>query len=151
MADIPPFTPPNDIAPFWGFTHYTPALPNFYWNVYSAEERLKKACMEVHKLCEYANQLGENLNLDHEVIKELQDAFKQFMESGFDDYYKQQVINWIGNNLQTIMDAMTNKMLFFGLTDDGYFTAYIPSKWELSFDTEANYDSDNYGCLEIFY
>ena len=145
------FTPPNMIAPFWGWTEFTPALPDFYWDVYSAEERIKKICMELHKLCDYANMLGENINIDHEIIKELEDAFTKFMESGFDDYYKQQVDAWIDANFQTIMNSLMGKMLFFGLTDDGYFVAYIPKKWELAFDTDIVSDSENYGRLQIFY
>ena len=145
------FTPPNMIAPFWGWTEFTPALPDFYWDVYSAEERIKKICMELHKLCDYANMLGENINIDHEIIKELEDAFTKFMESGFNDYYKQQVEAWIDANFQTIMNSLMGKMLFFGLTDDGYFVAYIPKKWELAFDTDIVSNSENYGRLQIFY
>lgn len=145
------FTPTTPIAPFWGWTQFTPALPNFYWDVYSAEERIKKICLELHKLCDYANMLGENINLDHELITELQEAFTQFMESGFDDYYKAQVARWIDENFKRIMDGLVGHMLFFGLNDDGYFTVYIPEMWAIAFDTDANYDSENYGCLEIKY
>lgn len=145
------FTPTAPIAPFFGWTQFTPALPEFYWDVYSAEERIKKICFELHKLCEYANMLGENINIDHELIDELQKAFTQFMESGFDDYYKEQVAKWINDNFKVIMDGLVGHMLFFGLTDDGYFTAYIPPKWAIKFDTDIDYQSDNYGCLEIIY
>ena len=145
------FTPPNLIAPFWGWTQYTPALPNFYWNVYSAEERVKNICLELHKLADYANMLGENINVDHELIEELQAAFTQFMESGFDDYYKEQVARWVDENFNRVMDGLLGHMLFFGLSDDGYFTAYIPPKWAIKFGTNVDYSSENYGCLEIFY
>ena len=145
------FTPTTMIAPFWGWTDFTPALPDFYWNVYSAEERIKNLCLELHKLCDYANMLGENINIDHQLIDELQQAFEQFMASGFDDYYKEQVHDWILANFQTIMDGMLGHMLFFGLTQDGYFTAYIPEMWAIAFDTDVDYDSENYGCLEIKY
>lgn len=145
------FTPTAPIAPFFGWTQFTPTLPEFYWDVYSAEERIKKICMELHKLCEYANMLGENINIDHELIDELQKAFTQFMESGFDDYYKAQVARWINENFKAIMDGLVGHMLFFGLTQDGYFTAYIPPKWAFVLDTDFNYDSENYGCLEIIY
>ena len=145
------FTPTSMIAPFWGWTDFTPALPDFYWNVYSAEERIKKLCLELHKLCDYANMLGENINIDHALIDELQQAFETFMESGFDDYYKEQVERWIDENFQTIMNGLLGHMLFFGLTQDGYFTAYIPPKWAFMFDTNVVYTSDNYGCLEIIY
>lgn len=139
------------IAPFWGWTDFTPALPDFYWNVYSAEERIKKLCMELHKLCDYANMLGENINIDHQLINELQAAFEQFMESGFDDYYKEQVARWIDENFKLLMDELVGHMLFFGLTQDGYFTVYIPEMWAIAFDTDVDYDSDTYGCLEIKY
>lgn len=141
----------NTIIPYFGFTQFTPALPEFYWNVYSAEERIKKICLELHKLCEYANMLGENINIDHELIEELQEAFAKFMESGFDDYYKEQVARWIDENFKRIMDGLVGHMLFFGLTDDGYFTVYIPEMWAIAFDTDVDYNSENYGCLEIKY
>lgn len=145
------FTPTTMIAPFWGWTDFTPALPDFYWDVYSAEERIKKLCLELHKLCDYANMLGENINIDYTLIEELQQAFEQFMESGFDDYYKEQVAAWIADNFNTIMNGLLGQMLFFGLTKDGYFTAYIPPKWAFVLDTDVDYSSENYGCLEIKY
>ena len=145
------FTPTSPIAPFYGWTQFTPALPEFYWNVYSAEERIKKICLELHKLCDYANMLGENINIDHALIDELQRAFEKFMESGFDDYYKAQVARWIDENFNRIMDGLLGHMVFFGLTDAGYFTAYVPFKWAIEFDTDIDYSSENYGSLEIIY
>ena len=144
-----PFTPTAPIAPFWGWTQYTPALPDFYWDVYSAEERIKKICIELHKLCDYANMLGDNINIDHQLIDELQQAFTRFMESGFDDYYKQQVAAWINANFQTIMDGLLGHMIFF--TQDGYFPAYIPEDWAFVLDTVVDYSSNDYGRLEIIY
>ena len=141
------FTPTNPIAPFWGWTQFTPALPSFYWDVYSAEERVKKICMELHKLCEYANMLGENINIDHELINELQTAFEKFMESGFDDYYREQIEQWVRNNLGAIFETYS-RGVYFGLTLDGHFVAYIPESWnDIVFDTGANYELDTYGRL----
>lgn len=145
------FTPTTPVAPFWGWLDFTPALPDFYWDVESAEQRIKKICCELHKLCEYANMLGENINIDHELIDELQKAFEQFMESGFDDYYKEQVHDWINENFQVIMDGLLGHMVFFGLTDDGYFTAYIPQKWAFVLGTILDYNDENYGSLTITY
>lgn len=145
------FTPTTKIVPFFGFTDFTPALPEFYWDVYSAEERIKELCLKFQKMVCYANSLADAINVDHTLIDELQAAFEQFMESGFDDYYKAQVATWINANFNTIMDGLLGHMLFFGLTDDGYFTAYIPPKWAIEFDTNVDYDSEDYGCLEIIY
>ena len=145
------FTPTTTIAPFYGWTNFTPALPEFYWDVYSAEERIKEICLKLHKLVAYSNMLADNINIDHELIDELQEAFEQFMASGFDDYYKEQVHDWINENFQMIMDGLLGHMLFFGLTNDGYFTAYIPQKWAFVLGTDVDYESPNYGCLEIYY
>ena len=141
------FTPPSMIAPFWGWTDFTPALPDFYWDVYSAEERIKKLCLELHKLCDYANMLGENINIDHELIQELQDAFTQFMESGFDDYYKAQLTAWLDSHMQEIIKSIIGHV-FFGLTNDGYFCAYIPDGWQdIIFDTGMVFNRSDYGRL----
>lgn len=145
------FTPTSPIAPFFGFTDFTPALPEFYWDVYTAEERIKEICFKMQKIVCYSNMLADNINIDHELIDELQEAFEQFMASGFDDYYKEQVHDWILANFQTIMNGLLGHMLFFGLTNDGYFTAYIPEMWAIVFDTDLDFNSINYGCLEIKY
>lgn len=135
------------VAPFWGWTENTPALPEMYWNVYSAEQRIMNICCELHKLCEYANMLGESVNVDKELIKELQDTFEQFMESGFDDYYKEQIAQWVDDNLGFVFERYT-RGVYFGLTLDGHFVAYIPESWnDVIFDTGADYTLDTYGRL----
>lgn len=135
------------IAPFWGWTDFTPAVPDLYWNVYSAEERIKKLCCELHKLCEYANMLGENINLDHDAINGLQEQFEKFIESGFDDYYKDEIDAWIDDNLEVIFERYT-RGIYFGLNLDGHFVAYIPESWsDIVFDTGADYTLDTYGRL----
>ena len=44
---------------------------------------------------------------------------------------------WINRNLESLIaDAM--KMVFFGITDDGYFVAYIPDSWsDITFGTSG--------------
>ena len=145
------FPAPAPIAPF-GCWPYTMAIPKFYWDAESPEQRIKYLCMLYDKLMAYVDALKDNVNVDSEAIKELQDAFQKFMESGFDDYYAEQVAMWIAANLQKIIDAMTVSTVYFGLTDDGYFTAYYPLSWRtVQFDTIADYSSDYYGCLVLLY
>ena len=142
---------PAPLAPF-GCWPYTMAIPKFYWDAESQEQRIKYLCMLYDKLMAYVDALKDNVNVDSDAIKELQDAFQKFMESGFDDYYAQQVTQWIAENLQKIIDAMTVSTVYFGLTDDGYFTAYYPLSWKtVQFDTIADYSSDYYGCLVLLY
>lgn len=145
------FPAPAPLAPF-GCWPYTMVIPKFYWDAESPEQRVKYLCMLYDKLMAYVDALKDNVNVDSEAIKELQEAFQKFMESGFDDYYAQQVAKWIAANLQKIIDAMTVSTVYFGLTDDGYFTAYYPLSWKtVQFDTIADYSSDYYGCLVLLY
>ncbi len=39
------------------------------------------------------------------------------------------LVKWVQENAIDLIGSMTN-MVFFGLTDDGYFTAYIPDGWK---------------------
>ena len=145
------FPAPAPLAPF-GCWPYTMAIPKFYWDAESQEQRVKYLCMLYDKLMAYVDALKDNVNVDSEAIAELQEAFQKFMESGFNDYYAEQVAMWIAANLQKIIDAMTVSTVYFGLTDDGYFTAYYPLAWKtVQFDTIADYSSDYYGCLVLLY
>ena len=95
--------------------------------------------------------LAGKINIDHEDIIELQELFKQFQESGFDDYYAEQVEAWINSHLEYIYDH-TIKQIYFGLTLDGFFCAYIPESWDdIIFDTIMNFSDPNYGCLTLSY
>ena len=58
----------TEIPPFDGFTDYTPVIPKLYWDVYSAEQRIKEICMTIDKIVNYAEKTAENTNA-------LQDAF----------------------------------------------------------------------------
>ena len=145
------FPAPAPLAPFACWP-YTMVIPKFYWDAESPEQRVKYLCMLYDKLMAYVDALKDNVNVDSEAIAELQDVFQKFMESGFDDYYAQQVAQWIAENLQKIIDAMTVSTVYFGLTDDGYFTANYPLSWKtVQFDTIADYSSDYYGCLVLLY
>lgn len=49
------------IVPYGSYTAYTPALPQFYWDVYSSEQRVKHICYEIDKLANYANYLADTI------------------------------------------------------------------------------------------
>ena len=82
-----------------------------------------------------------------ELYEMLASDFDSFKKHGFDDYYREQVEYWIKNNLDYIFDE-TVKQVYFGLTLDGHFVAYIPESWDdIVFDTGAIYGEDTYGRL----
>lgn len=139
------------IVPYGAFTLATPTIPKFYWDVYSQEQRWKTICCELGKLIDYANAIGVQVNINTEQIQKLWVEFEEFKESGFFDYYAEQIEKWINDNMERII-SQAIKMVFFGLTPDGYFCAYIPSSWAgIMFDTGAVYGTDSYGCLILKY
>ena len=145
---IPQF---GNIIPFWGFTEFTPMIPKLYWDTYSQEQRIHALCEQAHKIICYADYLGIELGKAQDDINELIEEFEKFKESGFLDYYEAQISQWVNDNMEKIISEAI-KMVFFGLTDDGYFCAYIPDSWDdIVFDTGANYANDDYGHLILKY
>ena len=139
------------VTPYGNYTAYTPALPQFYWDVYSAEQRIKSICLELDKLINYADYLGVQLNVTHDDVAELQQEFEKFKESGFFEYYAAQIEQWIRDNFNKIMKQILNQGIFFGLTEDGYFCANVAYQLTFVLDTIANYSDENYGRLTITY
>lgn len=136
------------IPSFLGFTEFTASIPKLYWNVKSQEQRILAICEQLHKLICYSDMLADKVNIDHEDILELQELFREFQEHGFDEYYAAQIEQWVNDHMAAIISQAV-KMVFFGLSDDGHFVAYIPDTWnEIIFDTGYNYsDQNTYGRL----
>lgn len=135
------------VTPYGNYTAYTPALPQFYWDVYSAEQRIKSICLELDKLINYADYLGVQLNVTHDDVAELQQEFETFKASGFYDYYEAQIKEWVENNLAYLYNLLATQV-YFGLTDDGRFCAFVPQSWnDIVFDTGVVYGTEEYGRL----
>ena len=136
--------------PFYGgWTQYTPVIPKFYWDVYSAEQRMKQLCMNFDKLEHYVEYMAEtfnewNLEFTEEIEAEISAMWEE-VHSGYEDALNK----WLINDLPNIISIATN-MVFFGLSADGeHFTAYIPESWQsIVFDAGYDYsDKNRYGRL----
>lgn len=138
------------LPPFFEWP-YTLVIPKFYWDAESLEQRTKYLCQLFDKLANYASQIAENDNGAVELVNELQAEFEKFKESGFDDYYAEQIAQWVADNMPEIIgEAIKN--VWFGLTDTGYFCAYVPDSWsDIMFDTGAVYGTETYGRLILRY
>lgn len=146
-----PYQVLTNVTPFPLWSAYTPTLPAVYWDVDSQEERIKKICLVIHKLTEYADYLCGNVNVDKEAIEELQADFAKFQESGFEDYYEQLLYEWLNANMAQIF-SMYAKLVVFGLDADGHFAAWIPESWsEIYFSMVADYSDILYGRLVLLY
>ena len=122
-------------------------LPAVYDDSLSYYELLAKVVDKLNSVIDNANVMSDAIADNAAAIKELQELFQKFQESGFDDYYRAQIEQWVKDNMENIIrDSI--KMVFFGLTDDGYFCAYIPDSWaDLTFDTGSVFGRSDYGRL----
>lgn len=79
----------SSLIPYAAFTQFTPTLPEFYWNVYSSEQRIKHICYELCKLHAYSDYLAEQINLLGEDVegelKEMQRKIEQEQKSFRDE------------------------------------------------------------------
>lgn len=134
---------------FWDQSTWT--IPKLYWDAFSQEQRIHALCRQLAKVIAYADYVGANTDNLIQMQKDLEAQFEKFMESGFEDYYAEQIEAWVNEHMQSIIEQAI-KFVFFGLTDDGYFCAYIPKSWQgILFDTIADYANENYGCLVLSY
>ena len=85
---------------------------------------------------------------DYQELKQIYDDIVagNFPQSMIDALYQ-----WMQNNAIDLVGSMI-KHIYFGLTNDGYFCAFIPQNWsDVQFDTIMDYDSPLYGHLMLIY
>ena len=101
-------------------------------------------------LCKVVKYINNLIDTDKEIFDDLDELRKDLAV----------VQSWIDNfettEIERIISEHIPVMVFFGLTDDGYFVAYIPDSWEsVTFET-TGYDTfidlmPEYGHLVLRY
>jgi hypothetical protein len=141
----------NPLTPFNPWMLTNPTLPKLYWEVKSPEQLIANLYCIIEALRGHIDEADAQVNANSKAIAELQELMHKFMESGFEDYYAAQIEQWINDNLLQLWDTFAD-MVFFGLTSDGRFCAYVPDSWaDITFDTGAVYGTDSYGRLLLKY
>lgn len=92
---------------------------------------------------------------DHEQeYEDLKRAVDDLESGNWTPEFINTLINWYRDNIIDIIGEMV-KQVFFGITDDGYFVAYIPESWEdIIFGTTGLDDvvpGMDYGHLTLSY
>lgn len=90
-----------NIPRYFGFTEFTPVIPQLYWNVYSNEQRMKAICKELCKLIHYADMLGIN-------VQELKEILQEIQEGKFDEQISEAIEQWFEENEPEIMQQLEN-------------------------------------------
>ena len=135
--------PPFPVFPYSG------NMPDFYRNEQSEEAVVAKLCEWMCKLQEYVNDQTENVNEVVDAYDELKSLFEKFMESGFDDYYKEQICQWVSEHMPDIL-ACSARFVWFDIDEEGYFNAHIPENWQfLQFGTILEQGSADFGKLTL--
>lgn len=135
------------IPPFWGFSPDTPTIPKLYWDVKSQEQRILNIFKLLDKVIAYAESIGMEVDGFQADVDELKEKFKKYENGEFWDVYEQKINAWVDENMPEIIRRVI-KFIYFGLTEDGYFCAYIPDSWaDIMFDTGAVYGRSDYGRL----
>lgn len=94
-------------------------------------------------------------NLDTDLTEKINETVDKAVQEALNDdaFLNENLIpkleDWIIENMTDIVGE-TIKQVYFGLSDDGYFVAYIPSSWEdITFSTCVT--EDCYGRLILQY
>lgn len=89
---------------------------------------------------------------EHEQeYQELEQAVENLESGNWTPEFVETLINWYKDNILQIIGEMA-KTVHFGLTNDGYFCAWIPDAYSfLTFDTISDSDDPLYGHLVLMY
>lgn len=86
-----------------------------------------------------------------EMYAEVKEDWDNFINGIWPPTFYDHMIAWWENNALDLVGRLV-KFVFFGLTLNGYFVAYIPEEWEdINFDTIVDPNDPNYGHLCIIY
>lgn len=107
-------------------------------------EVVKQLLIEMDNMTDWKEQ--------HEAeYQELKDLYDNLMAGNFPDSFADALKTWVGEHVVDII-AEQIKTVHFGLTNDGYFCAFIPSSWsDVQFDTVTDFDDPLYGHLMLIY
>ena len=118
------------------------------------EMNLDWVLTEIKKHEDSINDIYRILNEWVDSQKKLIDLYNAICAGKLPQELSNAIKAWIRDNFYDIVGDMT-KMVFFGLTDDGHFCAYIPESWnDITFNTSGLDDFPagvEYGHLILSY
>lgn len=123
------------------------SLPAVYDDSLSYYEQICKLYKTLNETIEHVNLNSEDIAKLKKAVAQLGELLDNWAAGKFDDVIRNEVAKWVEDNVKFIFETYS-KQVFFGLTDDGYFCAYVPKSWsEITFDTGAVYGTEEYGRL----
>jgi uncharacterized protein YfkK (UPF0435 family) len=127
------------------YTNFDFPHTNFY------ETDLRELIRLVKILKEAVENLEDWREQHEKEYEELKDLYDAVMNGNFPPSIVQAFEDWMSRNALNLVGSLV-KHVYFGLTNDGYFCAYIPENWsDISFDTVSNFDDPLFGHLMLMY
>ena len=118
------------------------------------ELNLSWVILKVKALLEHMKQIDEWKEGYEETVEDLQKFYDDLVAGIYPPEFVDHLKEWISEYGVDIIGDLI-KMVFFGLTDDGYFVAYIPDSWdEITFGTTGLDDFPSgvdFGHLTLLY
>ena len=109
----------------------------------------------IKELLTHVTDMEDWRNEHESEYQELKQLYDDIIAGNFPDSMIDALKDWLSRNAIDLIGELV-KMVFFGLTDSGYFVAYIPESWEdITFKT-SEYDIiipsfGEYGHLVLYY
>ena len=124
----------NRIPKYIDKADYNTNSPSYYHDLARKQGLIKELAK---KIWEYDQVLAAK-------VKEVEDTLQQYSDvldgkiDDFDNIILSKTEQWLADNMENILTEAI-QMVWFGLTDDGYFMAVIPENWsEIDFDTSED-------------
>jgi len=100
---------------------------------------LNELLRRMRQLLEEMRDLQNYVGGFDDRIKELETYVDALNSGNFPESFLNSLYSWLDSNVPDIIYRVV-KMVWFGLTDSGYFVAYIPEAWQdIQFNT-TEYD-----------
>lgn len=114
-------------------------LPLVYDDSLSYYELLDKVVHKLNEVVASNDELVDYVGPFSDKINAIERELKELLDDGYVEMIQ-----------RYMADAI--KHVYFGLTNAGYFAAYIPDNWsDLHFSTISDYSSELYGHLVLTY
>lgn len=137
--------------PFCPSPPYVPGDPGMYdlrWMV----SQIQSLTALVQGIAKGQESQGGNITALNSAMADLAAAQKCINERlNAGDFENGKFLEWADKNLPSMVTEMV-RFVWFGLTPDGHFVAYIPANWKwLTFNTGTDITEPEYGHLIITY
>ena len=115
------------------------------------DDDLRELLAKVKWLIENVEDLNEWRTTHEAEYAELKQLYDDVMSGNFPPSIVEAFEKWMFENAIELVGKLV-KHVYFGLTNNGYFCAYIPDAWaDIQFDTVSNFDEPLYGHLMLMY